>query len=248
MELIFAAIAGLVIGSFFNVLLVRLLKGEEGILWGRSQCPHCKKNLGWYDLVPVISYLWLRGQCRHCRHRISLQYPLVEVGTALVLTLFVYVRGVPVSMFEYAHLVLLLGFVLLALFDYKYLILPDVVMLPMVAVVLIYHSIVGGILYNLEVGFLSSLLFAILYVVSQGRWVGFGDVKLSFLVGLAFGYPFGILVLVAAIWAAALVGIVLLASQRGTVKTALPFGSFLAATSSIYIIYFYVFQTFRWYF
>ena len=77
---------GLAVGSFLNVVIYRLEK-DESAFKGRSYCPHCKHQLAWKDLIPVASFLMLGGKCRYCGGRISLQYPLVELGTAMLFLL-----------------------------------------------------------------------------------------------------------------------------------------------------------------
>src|SRR3989344_3387555 len=80
---IFVFLFGLIVGSFLNAVIYRLQKGESA-LEGRSYCPHCKHILAWYDLIPLASFAMLAGKCRYCGKRISLQYPLVELATAVV--------------------------------------------------------------------------------------------------------------------------------------------------------------------
>ena len=88
---------GLIIGSFLNVIILRI-DDLKSVLSGRSHCPNCKKDLAWYDLIPVLSFLILRGRCRMCREKISLQYPLVEIATAgLFVLLFYWAAGAGVT-------------------------------------------------------------------------------------------------------------------------------------------------------
>ncbi len=91
--LFFAFIFGSIVGSFLNVVGLRFLK-EESIIWPASHCYHCHQNIKPYDNVPILSWLWLRGKCRSCKHRISIQYPLIELLTGLLFTLTVYQFGV----------------------------------------------------------------------------------------------------------------------------------------------------------
>ena len=87
-NLVIGALFGLCWGSFLNVVAYRSIKGKT--LLGRSQCPFCKQQLAWYDLIPLLSWLTLRGTCRHCHHPISWLYPFIEVLTALVTVLTLY--------------------------------------------------------------------------------------------------------------------------------------------------------------
>ena len=92
LTLIFAGLFGLVFGSFFNVCIYRIPR-KKSIAWPSSFCPQCRKPIRWFDNIPVLSYLCLRGKCRHCKGKISVQYPAVELLTALATVLFVYRYG-----------------------------------------------------------------------------------------------------------------------------------------------------------
>ena len=251
LNLVLVFLAGACIGSFLNVVLSRLPAGRqglgrrEGILFGRSECPHCHRVLAWYDLVPVMSFLFLRGRCRTCRARISLRYPVVELSTALVLTWF-FVRaglpaqaGIPVSPETILSAILLVGFLMLLFFDALYLLLPDAVTLPMIGVALVHALAFGsvGVWNVLGNGFLFAAGFGILYAVSGGRWIGFGDVKLALLIGILFGYPLGVVVVIGSVWIATLYGFGLLLLRRATLATALPFGAFLAGVAIVVIVF-----------
>jgi leader peptidase (prepilin peptidase)/N-methyltransferase len=242
-------VIGLCLGSFLNVLISRW-GNEEGALFGRSRCPRCRTQLAWYDLVPVLSFLILRGECRKCHKKISWQYPLVELAMASVLFLFVYQYGINLSLHEVFLGLLMLGFASLLFFDLVHFILPDGIIGPMIIGVGGHMAIWNAeqILSTAFTGLLACALFAILYIVSRGEWIGFGDVKLAFLIGLAFGYPFGVLIIIISIWAAAIVGASLILLRKATAKSAIPFGAFLAGVSIFYIIFFNEIQTFRWYF
>ncbi|MCX6794110.1 MAG: prepilin peptidase [Candidatus Gottesmanbacteria bacterium] len=122
MILVFLLILGLLVGSFVNVLIDRLPRAES-VLWGRSHCDHCKKILRWYELVPVVSFLIQKGRCRRCRKKLSLQYPIIELVTAIGFALlfphhFFYlfwaltrIRGIGFGDVKFAFLMgLLLGF------------------------------------------------------------------------------------------------------------------------------------------
>jgi len=231
-------VLGLCFGSFLNVLLYRLDR-KEGIMTGRSECTKCLKRLEWYDLIPLVSYLILKGKCRYCRSAISFIYPTTELITALVTTLYFWSNGfffVPSAIFFVFVLVLMVA---LMFFDALYLILPDKIVFTLGGTALFYNIFFREPeLINLLVsGFLFGLAFAILYVVSRGRWMGFGDVKLAFVIGLILGYPFGFFAIIVAIWTAAFTGVIMMALKRANLKTALPFGSFMAGSTIIFIIF-----------
>ena len=129
--------------------------------------------------------------------------------------------------------------VALIFFDALYLILPDKIVLALGGVAVIYGAVLrNSDFINLLVsGFSFGLAFAILYVVSRGRWMGFGDVKLAFVIGSILGYPLGFFAIIVAIWVAALAGVVLMALKKANLKTALPFGSFMAGSTIIFVIF-----------
>ena len=229
---------GLCFGSFLNVLLFRLDR-KKGIVMGRSECTKCLKQLGWYDLIPLISYLKLRGKCRYCQKPISVIYSLTELVTASAVTLYFGANGLYLGPSEIFYVFTLVLMVALIFFDALYLILPDKIVLALGGVAVIYGAVLrNSDFINLLVsGFSFGLAFAILYVVSRWRWMGFGDVKLAFVIGSILGYPLGFFAIIVAIWVAALAGVVLMALKKANLKTALPFGSFMAGSTIIFVIF-----------
>ena len=193
----------------------------------------------WYDLVPVLSYIFLKGKCRNCKNKISPVYPLVELVTAFCISLF-YLFYKPVfGVGDFYYLLIIVSFVALIFFDYLYLLLPDKIILPLIVIAILFNyffrrpEFVALLLSALVLGG----IFAIIHLVSSGEWVGLGDAKLLFLVGLVLGYPLGFLSMILSVWIAALAGIGLMLSGRADRKTALPFGSFLAGVSIFIIIF-----------
>jgi len=230
-------VLGLMIGSFLSVLLERLDR-KEGIVGGRSECPHCHHVLAWYDLIPLVSYVMLKGRCRYCGARISILYPALEVVMATVIGLYVYRYGVP-STWYLTDLAILVGLVALFFFDLRYQILPDKITLALIGIVLfriIFER--PDLLFNaIATGALMSGLLGLLYLGSRGRWIGLGDVKLAFLIGSLFGYPGAVGVTLLAIWTGALVGVGLILARRANMQTALPFGSFWTAMAIVAVIW-----------
>ncbi len=238
MTILFIFLIGLCIGSFLNVVIFRLDR-RGGILTGRSECPKCLKQLKWYDLFPVLSYIFLRGRCRNCKDNISLVYPLTELTTAFCLSLFYAIYKPVFGVGDFYYLLIIASFVVLIFFDYLYFLIPDKITLPLIIITLLFNyffrrpEFITLLLSALILGG----IFAIIHIVSKGAWVGFGDAKLLFLIGLVLGYPLGFLSMILSVWVAALVGIGLMLSGRANRKTALPFGSFLAGVSIIIIIF-----------
>ena len=182
---------------------------------------------------------FLVGKCRYCKSRISPVYPMIELVMALVVTLYFWVNGFIWGQVVVYHLTLLVLLVSLIFFDLLYFILPDKITFSLAGLVLFYDIFFRRLeLTTLFLtGFLLALGFGIIYLVSRGRLMGFGDVKLVFVVGLILGYPLGLFTVIMAIWSAALLGLGLILLQRATLKTALPFGSFLSAATIIFIIF-----------
>ena len=224
------AVAGLLVGSFLNVCIYRVPR-RESIAWPASRCTGCGRLLAWYENVPVLSWLVLRGCCRTCGVRISPMYPLVELTTAVLFAAGAMLYG-PSSLLAVR---LVFGCALIVLFaiDLRHRVLPDVITLP---------GIAAGFAASwfLPPGWLSSLigliagggvLFAIAeayYRVRGQHGLGMGDVKMLAMIGAFLGWPLMILTLVFASFAGSIVGVSLIASGRGSLQAALPFGTFLA--------------------
>ena len=206
---------------------------------GRSECPKCLEQLNWYDLFPVLSYIFLKGKCRSCKKKISKIYPLTEIITASCFSLFYLVYKPTIGITDFYFLLIMTSFVVFIFFDYLYFLIPDKIVLPLIIITSLYNyffrqpDFINLLLSALIMGG----IFAIIHLSSKGEWVGFGDAKLIFLIGLVLGYPLGFLALIFSVWAAALVGIILMLLRRANRKTALPFGSFLAGISIIIIIF-----------
>ncbi len=237
MVTLYAVLAGLILGSFLSVLLGRWPQWR-GAATGRSRCTNCMHELAWYDLIPLVSWLLLRGKCRYCGAPISALYPALELTMAAVLGIYASRSGIPSAWIAIDY-VILFGLVVLFFFDLKHQILPDAVILPLGIIVLLrLVSMRPDLLVNaLATGAMVSGLFGLLYAISRGRWLGFGDVKLGFVIGLLFGYPGAVGVTIVAIWAGALVGLGLIALRRATMQTAVPFGSFWVGVAIVAMLW-----------
>jgi leader peptidase (prepilin peptidase) / N-methyltransferase len=246
-------IFGLIIGSFLNVVILRLPK--EQTLSGRSECPKCKHELQPLDLVPVFSYLFLRGKCRYCKAKISPRYMIIELVTGLLFALASLVF-VPVDLVSTLELirVLFITSVLIAVFviDFEHYLILDAIVYPSIIVLALMSLgidlasgsslFVTGIFAALAL----SLFFGSIYHFSGGEWMGFGDVKFALFLG--FATP-GLLVFGMLLFASLLgsiVGILLILLKGKNMKTEIPFGTFLSV-SCIILVYFGS-QIFSWYF
>jgi leader peptidase (prepilin peptidase)/N-methyltransferase len=229
---------GLSVGSFLNVVIFRLNK-KGGILTGRSECPKCLKRLRWYDLFPVLSYVFLRGQCRDCKDKISRIYPATELITAFCFLLFYIINKPVFGVEDFYYLIIVASFVALIFFDYLYFLIPDKIILPLTVIAILFNYFFRRpeFMTLLSSALIMGSVFAIIHLVSSGDWMGLGDAKLLFLIGLVLSYPLGFLSMLLSVWIAALVGIGLMLLGKANRKTALPFGSFLAGVSIIIIIF-----------
>ncbi|MBI5733936.1 MAG: prepilin peptidase [Candidatus Kerfeldbacteria bacterium] len=227
MAMFFLIIVGLAVGSFINVVVVRLAAGEK--LTGRSQCRNCRHQLSWYYNIPVLSFLYLRGRCAWCQRPISWQYPVVEAAAALFFGVSVFFIPPGDWLGWLIYLVLVSYLLALFVFDFKYMVLPDSLTLSGTAVLLILNLWYGHSLGELLGGMvLGGGLFVLQYLVSKGKWVGAGDIRFGLLIGAALGWRLTIVALLFSYWLGAIVALVLLILKRAKRGSHLPFGAFLA--------------------
>jgi leader peptidase (prepilin peptidase)/N-methyltransferase len=228
--IVFLAGMGLAFGSFLNVAIYRLPR-RESLMWPASHCTSCSRPLAWFENIPLFGWLALGGRCRTCKARISVQYPIVELLTGAVFVAGYFIYGwTPLLA---VRLLFAVAMIVLFAIDLHHQILPNVITLP---------GIVIGFVASLFLppGWLSSLigilagggvLFAIseIYYRTRGHeGLGMGDVKMLAMIGAFLGWPLMLLTLIIASFSGSIVGVGLLASGRGSMKFALPFGTFLA--------------------
>lgn len=230
---VLAFILGIVIGSFLNVVIWRVPRGET--LLGRSHCPRCDYQIAAYDNIPVFSWLVLLGRCRKCRARISFQYPAVEAVTGVLFVAVALAFGP--SVLTLALLFFMAASLALFMIDLQTLRLPDAIVGP-TSVVVISGLIATCLLDGSPEGVLRIVLAAVavgaayfsLWFVTGGKGLGFGDVKLAPLLGAVLGY-FGwgsVAVGTAAAWLlGAIVGVCALLLGRISRGKPIPFGPFL---------------------
>lgn len=226
-----AIIVGALIGSFLNVVIYRYNTGLS-ISTGRSQCFVCGKKLEWYELVPLLSFLVQKGRCRVCQTKISWQYPLVELVTAVLFFAVAY-RQVGLynifSLYENGFLfsvlltlyyfIIVSLMVVIAVYDMRHKIIPDALVYSFIVLalgkLLVFTYVFGwplstlGLL-NLLAPFLLAFPFAFLWFISRGMWIGFGDAKLAFGIGALLGLPHGLSAVMIAFWVGAIYGIILM--------------------------------------
>jgi leader peptidase (prepilin peptidase)/N-methyltransferase len=233
--LVVAGLFGAVIGSFLNVCIFRLPRGAS-VVWPASACPACGRSLAWFDNIPVVSYLALAGRCRSCREPISIRYPIVEALTALLFAGAWWLYGP--SLLLAARLIFGCALIVLFAIDLEHHLLPNAITLP---------GIVIGFVFSLftEPGWLASLIGiliggGILYATAEAYYrvrgeegLGMGDVKMLAMVGAFLGWQLTFMTLMLASLAGSVIGGALIVLQRGGMKTALPFGTFLAVGAAL---------------
>jgi prepilin signal peptidase PulO-like enzyme (type II secretory pathway) len=232
---LFLFFLGLIFGSFFNVVILRLHAGTS-IIAPPSACPKCRVSLAWFDNLPVISFLLLRGRCRNCRKKISWQYPLVEMATGL---LFFWV-GLRFGQSLPALVVVgFTGFLLLLfLYDLRYYQVPDSISLPALGFGLFANLWLGVAWSSLAIGILVGAgFFLFQYVVSGGRWIGSGDIRLGGMMGAMLGWQGLLVALFLAYVLGSIVGVGLLAARKKQLSSTVPFGTFLTAATFISLLY-----------
>jgi leader peptidase (prepilin peptidase)/N-methyltransferase len=233
------ALAGLCIGSFLNVCIHRLPL-KQSVVHPGSRCPDCGYALRWYDNVPVISYAALRGRCRSCARPISLQYPIVEIVTAVVFVMHWYAFGPTVLL----PLRLLFASALIVLFmiDLEHQILPDVITLPGIVLGIVCSLFLppGPLMSILGVLLGGGLLWAIAEAWFRLRKVeamGFGDVKMLAMVGGWLGVKMVLVTFVLSSMLGGLIGAALIGSRRADMATKVPFGTMLAVGALVASLY-----------
>jgi len=234
----FIFLFGLIVGSFLNCIVYRLKTGEN-FLKGRSFCPNCKHVLNFWDLIPVLSFIILKGRCRYFQKPISWQYPLVELATGI---LFVFAAQLTINnqqltafnFFNFCYLLIVFCFlIVIFVFDLKHYLILDKVIYPAIIIALIFNFqflISKQFLifkYSILSAFGAATFFLLIVLVSRGKWMGVGDIKLAFLMGLFLGWPEILVALFLAFSIGAIVGLILIFLKKKTLKSEIPFGPFL---------------------
>jgi leader peptidase (prepilin peptidase)/N-methyltransferase len=233
-------IFGAMVGSFLNVCIYRLPKGESIIIPG-SHCPHCKNLIKFYDNIPLISYLILKGKCRNCNRPISVQYPLVEGMTALSSLLLFIKFGFSWSYLFYFSFIA--GLIVMTVIDLFHQIIPDVISIPGIGVGLLASLIIPYItFFNSLIGILlgggSLFLVATLYQwLFKREGMGGGDVKLLAMIGAFLGWKSVILTILLSSFIGSITGIILMVLKGKDFKYAIPFGPFLSLGAVISLFY-----------
>jgi leader peptidase (prepilin peptidase) / N-methyltransferase len=242
MTLIFIATAGLVLGSFFNVVIYRLPRGLN-LSKPPSSCPGCGARIKPYDNIPVLSYLILRGKCRRCGRPISPVYPAVEALTAIGFVLVYVNAGRALGLEFFAGCLFTSALIVLGFIDAEHQILPDAVTLPGLALALVYSffrddltfrgALIGAVA---GAGFLL-LVYGAYYLIRKKEGLGMGDVTMLLMIGAYLGLMRTLLTLILGSFVGALVGVYVIVRKGKDFQFALPFGTFLAPAAFVAMLW-----------
>lgn len=241
-----AFILGSIIGSFLNVVIYRL--HTKKTLGGKSHCMSCGAQLRWYELLPIISYVVQIARCRSCKSHIAFQYTLVELTTAVFFSWLWILFSQNIIIFGLEALIFSI-ILIIVVYDIRHTIIPNesVVFLSVAALILVgYESIIGTLngsfLSHIYSGIGAVAFFGALWHVSKGRWIGLGDAKLAFPLGVLVGFPLVFSMVVFSFWVGAIIMLMVLGLQKilskwktklsfitetFTMKSEVPFAPFL---------------------
>jgi leader peptidase (prepilin peptidase)/N-methyltransferase len=240
MLIIWLFLVGLAVGSFLNVLIDRLPKNKSIV--GRSRCDFCHKKLKTKDLVPIFSFVFLSGRCRYCRKRLSWQYPLVELLTGITFVLSWLYLPVTEPSVKIVYLGLFSSLIVIFFADWKYRVIPDqtqIILFVFVLAIIYFKGVFDplSLLVRLADGILVMLPILLLYLVTQGKGMGFADVKLAFIIGFFLQTVAGLYAIYFGFVTGAVLGIFMIFFRKKKLRDVIAFGPFLALGFVVMIIF-----------
>ena len=265
---------GLIVGSFLNCVIYRLeiasprpvtagrgSRSALSFLKGRSFCPSCKHTLNWQDLFPILSFFILKRKCHYCQQKISWQYPLIELATGLIFILIFWflISGIYLIsltlILKFSYFLIIASFLLIIfVYDLKHYIIPDKVIFPAIFLSGLWYLIAGIFLDLYTKGELLTTIYSALgtggfflaiVLLGRGKWMGVGDIKLAFLMGLFLGWPNISVALFLAFFIGSIIGIGLMIAGKKTMKSEVPFGPCLV--TGTFLAMFFGKQMLAWY-
>lgn len=237
----FGALFGAIVGSFLNVVILRLPDPDQSIVFPPSACPACTTKLQWFENIPIVSYLFLRGKCGHCKTAISLQYPLVEFLTALLTVGLIYTFGI--SLISIGYFLFCCSLLVIIFIDIRLQIIPDVISLPGIVVGFLFSCSIGPVgwqdsLIGILVG--GGILYAIALFYSLVRnmeGMGGGDIKLLAMIGAWLGWQSLFFVILTSSFTGTICGLIAMIYQKKGGQTRIPFGPFLSLGALCYVFF-----------
>ena len=232
---------GAIVGSFLNVVILRLPEEGASLAFPASHCPGCQTPLHWYENIPVLSYLFLRGRCRTCKGGISVQYPLIEMAMGLLAVFLVYKFGISPAFFIY--FIYVAALLVIIVIDLYHQIIPDVISLPGIVYgvlasfflpwvswqdSLIGLLVGGGIFYLIALGY---------YLFTKRQGMGGGDIKLLAMIGALQGVQALPFVIFCSSLLGSIIGVGAMVVQKKGGQSRIPYGPFLAVASLLYLFF-----------
>lgn len=236
-----AIIFGAIVGSFLNVVILRLPMAGESIVFPASRCPACHEKIQWYDNIPVISFILLERRCRNCQAAISWQYPLVEIAMAFLS--FALYRKFSVSFSFGIYFFFCAALLAIIVIDLYHQIIPDLISLPGIVIgfaVSFVNPLLtwkdsgvglllgGGVLYAIAAGY---------YLLTKREGMGGGDIKLLAMIGAFLGWQSLPFVIFGSSLLGTAAGVGAMIKQKKGGKTVIPYGPFLSGAALLYLFY-----------
>ena len=226
---------GLIIGSFLNVVIYRIPL-KKSIIFPYSYCPYCETELPYYDLIPLISYFVNKGKCRYCNENISIQYPIVELLTALLFLLTFLKYGLNSEFIIF--LLLISSLIIVSFIDFKHQIIPNEITFTFIPLGLILSLFFNHISFiNSMLGLIipAGVLLFIAFIYKKG--MGIGDVKLIGMIGVFIGWKYALISIFIGALLGSIYGIFMMVTNNMIRKTQIPFCPFISTGAIIMILY-----------
>jgi len=232
---------GAIVGSFLNVVILRLPSEDESVVFPASHCTSCMADLHWYENIPVLSFLVLRGKCSHCKAKISFQYPVVELSMAILSAALVQRFGLTITTAGY--FLFCAALLVIIWIDIQHQIIPDVISLPGIIIGLLFSTICPVLYWKDSLlGILAGggILYAIALLYFLWRKIdgmGGGDIKLLAMIGAFLGWQSLPFVILASSLSGTVVGLLAMIKQKKGGQTRIPFGPFLSISALAYLFF-----------
>lgn len=229
LQSVFLFVLGLVFGSFISALTWRYPR-KISIKRGRSICPKCKNQIAWFDNVPLLSFLFLAGRCRNCKKPISWRYPAIELATGV---------GFLLIGLNFTGLILFCILEAILIIDLENQTIPDSFVFWGIFAVFLYtiYYIPHTFFPSLFAGFIAATLLLLIHLLTKGRGMGLGDVKLAVLGGLIVGAKLFLIWLFLAFLTGAVIGIILISARKAHFRSQIAFGPFLVLAIPLALLY-----------